>query len=137
MDEPTSGLDSSTAYSLVLTLKKLAAAGRTIVTTIHQPSTDIFFKFDRVMVLSAGHLIYNGTYYFCISLNSYSFFFLMINLPTGPAKSIVPHFSKLNFKCPNYTNPCEYARKPLPLLKSFFFFHSFWITEFNFFLNSS
>jgi ABC-type ATPase involved in cell division len=31
------GLDSSTAYSLVEKLQRLAAMGRTIVTTIHQP----------------------------------------------------------------------------------------------------
>jgi ABC-type multidrug transport system ATPase subunit len=31
------GLDSSTSYSLVEKLQHLAAMGRTIVTTIHQP----------------------------------------------------------------------------------------------------
>jgi ABC-type multidrug transport system ATPase subunit len=37
LDEPTSGLDYSTSYMLVETLRSLAAKGRTIVSTIHQP----------------------------------------------------------------------------------------------------
>jgi len=28
--------------------------------TIHQPAADIFFKFDRVILLSEGYTIYNG-----------------------------------------------------------------------------
>lgn len=32
----------------------------TIVTTIHQPSSKIFFQFDRIILLSEGYCIYNG-----------------------------------------------------------------------------
>lgn len=42
VDEPTSGLDSFTAEKVVLLLRDLAAQGRTVITTIHQPSSDIF-----------------------------------------------------------------------------------------------
>ena len=35
LDEPTSGLDSSTALRIVKLLKKEAAAGKTIIATIH------------------------------------------------------------------------------------------------------
>ena len=35
LDEPTTGLDSSTAYNVMNLLKRIAANGRTIITTIH------------------------------------------------------------------------------------------------------
>ena len=41
LDEPTSGLDSETSLSLVYLLKKLTSSGRTVISTIHQPSSDI------------------------------------------------------------------------------------------------
>ena len=46
-DEPTSGLDSFMAESLVTALQQLAAQGRTIICTIHQPSSEVYAMFDR------------------------------------------------------------------------------------------
>ena len=54
VDEPTTGMDSCTATKIVGTLGKLASRGRTIIATIHQPSTDIFKSFDRLMILALG-----------------------------------------------------------------------------------
>ena len=59
-DEPTSGLDSETAYQIVKLLKQEAKRGMTVLATIHQPSSDIFYTFDRVIVLAEGFTIYNG-----------------------------------------------------------------------------
>jgi ABC-type multidrug transport system ATPase subunit len=42
LDEPTSGLDSTSAVALLKTLGDLAAEGRTILTSIHQPSSGVF-----------------------------------------------------------------------------------------------
>lgn len=39
-------------------------SGRTIVTTIHQPSSDIFNIFDKLMLLSHGSIIYQVSWYF-------------------------------------------------------------------------
>uniref|UniRef100_A0A915DJD5 ABC transporter domain-containing protein n=1 Tax=Ditylenchus dipsaci TaxID=166011 RepID=A0A915DJD5_9BILA len=55
-DEPTSGLDSSMAESVVNVMQKLCRSGRTIICTIHQPSSIIYRKFDRVMFIANGHL---------------------------------------------------------------------------------
>ena len=59
LDEPTSGLDSSTALKVVQILQKEAKRGMSIITSIHQPQSEIFMKFDRVIVLSDGNQIYN------------------------------------------------------------------------------
>jgi ABC-type multidrug transport system ATPase subunit len=61
LDEPTSGLDSSMALSLIKTLRYLAdTSGHSIAVVIHQPRTTIFNLFDSVLLLSAGHVVYNG-----------------------------------------------------------------------------
>ncbi|XP_073131478.1 ABC transporter G family member 21 isoform X2 [Henckelia pumila] len=60
VDEPTSGLDSTTAQRIVATLRWLARGGRTVVTTIHQPSSRLYRMFDKVVVLSEGCPIYSG-----------------------------------------------------------------------------
>ncbi|KAL4592960.1 hypothetical protein LXL04_005969 [Taraxacum kok-saghyz] len=60
LDEPTSGLDSTTAHRILTMVKRLASGGRTVVTTIHQPSSRIYHMFDKVILLSEGSQIYYG-----------------------------------------------------------------------------
>ncbi|KAK6790637.1 hypothetical protein RDI58_009718 [Solanum bulbocastanum] len=60
LDEPTSGLDSTTAQRIMSTLRSLARGGRTVVTTIHQPSSTLFRMFDKIIVLTEGCPIYYG-----------------------------------------------------------------------------
>ncbi|XP_022151459.1 ABC transporter G family member 22 isoform X2 [Momordica charantia] len=60
LDEPTSGLDSTTALRIVQILQEIAEAGKTVVTTIHQPSSRLFHKFDKLILLGKGSLIYYG-----------------------------------------------------------------------------
>ena len=66
LDEPTTGLDATSAFHLVKTLKHLANTGRTIITTIHQPRSDIFL-FDRLTLLSKGSVAYTGATTECLS----------------------------------------------------------------------
>lgn len=67
LDEPTTGLDATSAFHLVKTLKHLANTGRTVITTIHQPRSDIFFLFDRLTFLSRGNVAYTGPTTDCLS----------------------------------------------------------------------
>ena len=60
LDEPTTGLDSKSALDVAKILKMLAKNGRTVITTIHQPSKEILERFDNVMCLCDGKLIYDG-----------------------------------------------------------------------------
>ncbi|KAF8413924.1 hypothetical protein HHK36_001920 [Tetracentron sinense] len=61
LDEPTSGLDSTTAQRIVSTLWELAKGGRTVVMTIHQPSSRLFYMFHKVLLLSEGSPVYFGS----------------------------------------------------------------------------
>jgi ABC-type multidrug transport system ATPase subunit len=58
MDEPTTGLDSATAFNVLEIMKSLAKSGRTVISTIHQPSSEIFGMFDKLLLLVRGELIY-------------------------------------------------------------------------------
>ncbi|OWM81461.1 ABC transporter G family member 10 [Punica granatum] len=62
IDEPTSGLDSASALHLVRLLKFMALhQGKTIVLTIHQPGFRILELIDRVVLLSDGLVLHNGS----------------------------------------------------------------------------
>lgn len=61
-DEYTSGLDSSSASTVTHMLIDLCQSnGMTLIATIHQPSSNIFRMFSRVLVLVSGHIAYFGT----------------------------------------------------------------------------
>ncbi|ROW07281.1 hypothetical protein VMCG_03955 [Cytospora schulzeri] len=85
LDEPTTGLDASSAFQLVRTLKNLAAKGRTVVVTIHQPRSEIWGLFDNLILLSRGSPVYSG-----------------------PMSGCLPWFEELGFQTPAFVNPAEY-----------------------------
>lgn len=59
LDEPTSGLDTLTALKICKILKRLAMEkNKIIILTIHQPSSEIFYLFDQVLLLSQGNVIF-------------------------------------------------------------------------------
>lgn len=85
LDEPTTGLDSFTATSVCDLLKRLAQSGRTIITTIHQPNSDIFENFDKLMLLAHGKTIY-----------------------FNDASKSVEYFTSIGRPCPQLSNPADY-----------------------------
>ncbi|RLN96175.1 hypothetical protein BBJ28_00026258, partial [Nothophytophthora sp. Chile5] len=54
LDEPTSGLDAHSAKVIMDGVRKVSDSGRTVVCTIHQPSSDVFFLFDSLLLLKRG-----------------------------------------------------------------------------------
>lgn len=85
LDEPTSGLDTSTALNLLKVLKGMADAGYTVVSSIHQPSSQMFELFDKLMILVDGQTIY-----------------------FGPASGAVAYFSSLGLNCAQFYNPADF-----------------------------
>jgi ABC-type multidrug transport system ATPase subunit len=85
LDEPTTGLDSFTAQSVMETLKDLAMTGRTVISTIHQPNSDIFEAFDRLMLMAQGKIIF-----------------------FNEARLAVDYFTGINYRCPEMSNPADY-----------------------------
>ena len=61
LDEPTSGLSSRDSENIIDLLKELARKGKLLFVVIHQPSSEIFKMFDKLIILdTGGYLIYNG-----------------------------------------------------------------------------
>ncbi len=61
LDEPTSGLSSRDSENILDLLKELSLKGKLVFVVIHQPSSEIFKMFDKLLILdTGGFLIYNG-----------------------------------------------------------------------------
>lgn len=61
IDEPTSGLSSQDSLALIQQLRRIANSGKVVIIIIHQPSSDIYKLFDRVLLLDKkGHCLYSG-----------------------------------------------------------------------------
>lgn len=54
VDEPTSGLSSRDSENIMDLLKELALKGKLVFVVIHQPSSDIFKMFDKLLLLDQG-----------------------------------------------------------------------------------
>lgn len=89
LDEPTSGLDSAAAYFVVRTLKNLAKDGRTVISSIHQPSSEVFALFDQLTLLSKGQTIYFG------DVASAPEFFAAANYPCPPMRNPSDHYLQI------------------------------------------
>ncbi|CAG0891522.1 unnamed protein product [Cyprideis torosa] len=86
LDEPTSGLDSSSATSIISTLRDFAKKGnKSVIVTVHQPSSQIFYMFDRILLLADGQAAYYGS-----------------------ADDVVHHFSQLGYQMALHYNPADF-----------------------------
>ena len=61
VDEPTSGLSSRDSENVMDLLRELSLKGKLIFAVIHQPSSEIYKMFDRVIIMDeGGYMIYCG-----------------------------------------------------------------------------
>lgn len=60
LDEPSSGLDAYSAYELMKLLKAITSrTKRTVLVSVHQPSSQIFKLFDGLILLAKGRPLYH------------------------------------------------------------------------------
>eukprot|EP00250_Pteridium_aquilinum_P008328 c17855_g2_i1 orf=2-2017(-) len=86
LDEPTSGLDSASAFFVMQTLRSLSRDGRTVLFSIHQPSSEVFSLFDNLFLLSSGQTIYFGE-----APRAHEFF-AQAGFPCPPRRNPSDHF---------------------------------------------
>uniref|UniRef100_A0A453DQQ1 ABC-2 type transporter domain-containing protein n=1 Tax=Aegilops tauschii subsp. strangulata TaxID=200361 RepID=A0A453DQQ1_AEGTS len=68
------------------TLRQLAEDGHTVICSIHQPRGSVYSKFDDIVLLSEGEVVY-----------------------MGPAKEEpLKYFASLGYQCPDHENPAEF-----------------------------
>lgn len=61
VDEPTSGLSSRDSENVMDLLRELALKGKLIFVVIHQPSSEIYKMFDKMIILdTGGYMVYYG-----------------------------------------------------------------------------
>ncbi len=61
VDEPTSGLSSLDSENVMDLLKQLSISGKLVFVVIHQPSSDVFKLFDKLLLLDmGGYPVYFG-----------------------------------------------------------------------------
>lgn len=89
MDEISTGLDSSTTYQIVKYLKHTTRAfdGTTLVSLL-QPDPETYCLFDDIILLSEGHIVYQG-----------------------PRESALEFFEFMGFKCPSRKNVADFLQE--------------------------
>ncbi len=61
VDEPTSGLSSMDAEAVMLLLKKQTINGKIVLVNIHQPSSNIYKLFNKILVMDkGGYIVFQG-----------------------------------------------------------------------------
>ncbi|RZB70851.1 ABC transporter G family member 11 isoform G [Glycine soja] len=93
LDEPTSGLDSAASYYVMKRIVALAQNDhiqRTVIASIHQPSSEVFQLFNNLCLLSSGKTVY-----------------------FGPASAASEFFASNGFPCPPLMNPSDHLLKTI------------------------
>uniref|UniRef100_A0A914ZJU5 ABC transporter domain-containing protein n=2 Tax=Parascaris univalens TaxID=6257 RepID=A0A914ZJU5_PARUN len=89
-DEPTSGLDSFMAAQVVSCLKDMSKQKKTIVVTIHQPSTQVFLMFDNLCLMAMGQVAY-----------------------FGPVSKVCDFWKEIGLECPPTFSPADHIIRTL------------------------
>jgi ABC-type multidrug transport system ATPase subunit len=89
MDEISTGLDSSTTFQIVKCLRHIVhVLDATMVVSLLQPPPETFELFDDIILLSEGHIVYQG-----------------------PRALVLGFFSSIGFQCPERKNAADFLQE--------------------------
>lgn len=89
MDEITTGLDSSTAYQVVKSIRESAHILKgTVLVSLLQPEPETYELFDDIMLISEGHIVYQG-----------------------PREHALEFFQSMGFKCPERKGVADFLQE--------------------------
>lgn len=88
LDEPVTNLNAKDSSLIMNSFRELVNQEKTVVATMHEPSTEIFSLFDYVVLLSKGCVIYTG--------------------PVDQAVTFFTEASSLKLVPKGYTNPADF-----------------------------
>ncbi|XP_045475615.1 ATP-binding cassette sub-family G member 8 [Harmonia axyridis] len=90
-DQPTKGMDIFDTFFLVEYLRQWAsggtsnALGKIVILTLHPPTYEIFTMLSRILLLSAGRIMFSGR-----------------------RRDMLPYFASVDYPCPSFKNPSDY-----------------------------
>lgn len=85
IDEPLYHLDCVSALLMMVTLKRLASTGCTVIFTMYHSSTEVFGLFERICLLANGKMLFFGDTLACLK-----------------------HFANAGFPCPVMQSPSDH-----------------------------
>ncbi|TXG62103.1 hypothetical protein EZV62_013466 [Acer yangbiense] len=89
MDEISTGLDSSTTFQIVNSLRQsIHILNGTAVISLLQPSPETYQLFDDIILLSDGHIVYQG-----------------------PRENVLEFFEHMGFKCPERKGVADFLQE--------------------------
>ena len=89
MDEISTGLDSSTAFEIVNSIRQfIHILNGTAVISLLQPAPEIYDLFDDIILLSDGHIVYQG-----------------------PRENVLEFFAHMGFKCPERKGVADFLQE--------------------------
>jgi len=102
-DEPTSGLDSAKALNIVMMMKQVASLGRTVLATIHQPSSQIYNEFGYLCLIHKDPPAEDGTRPTEEEAGGHIVYY-------GPREEAIEYFAGIDdsLACPNHFNPADW-----------------------------
>lgn len=89
MDEILTGLDSSTTFQMVKCLQQMVhITDATILMSLLQPTPETFDLFDDIILLSEGHIVYQG-----------------------PREHVLEFFKSCGFQCPDRKGTADFLQE--------------------------
>ena len=89
MDAISNGLDAATTFDIIRTIKVFVTFMKaTAVVSLLQPSPEVFYQFDDLILISKGQFIYHG-----------------------PVNKVLEYFEDLGYVCPSHVDVADFLQE--------------------------